>query len=87
MRKNELVHLHSLLRLLRERYADDADDAAFAEYDALSINPTHAHRSKGAHKDGVLSLSAQLADELSKHGKYSGRDDAAEAPTADGQGA
>ncbi|PSQ29396.1 metal-binding protein [Halobacteriales archaeon QS_9_68_17] len=84
MRKNELVHLHSLLRLLRERYADDG---AFAEYDALSINPTHAHRSKGAHKDAVLSLSAQLADELSKHGKYSGRDEAAETPAADGQGA
>lgn len=87
MRKNELVHLHSLLRLLRERYADDADDAAFAEYDALSINPTHAHRSKGAHKEAVLSLSALLADELSKHGKYSGQDETAGVATADGQGA
>jgi hypothetical protein len=83
MRKNELIHLHSLLREVRTEYAADADDDAFDEYESLGVAPTHVHESKDNHREAVLTLSAQLADELSKRGKYSD-DGSPETATANG---
>ncbi|WP_323191624.1 UPF0058 family protein [Halostella sp. PRR32] len=46
MRKTELIHLHSHLRLRRVRYAAEIDDETFEEYESLGVSPTHVHRPK-----------------------------------------
>ncbi len=53
------------------RYAAEIDDETFEEYESLGVSPTQVHRPKGDHREAVLTLSSQLADELSKNGKYS----------------
>jgi len=68
---------------VRNEYVADADGEAFDEYESLGVAPTHVHRAKGDHRAAVLTLSAQLADELSKRGKYSD-DGSQETATANG---
>ena len=83
MNKNELIHLHSLLRHLQRELAAEGlvDPSAFAEYEGLDISPQHVYKAKQVHQDAVLLLARVLADELCLKGKY-GADDEASEPIA-----
>lgn len=72
MQKNELVHLHSLLSLLREHFEEEEliDPDAFEEYESLGVSPSQAYKRKGDHRRALLALSEILADELAARGKY-----------------
>lgn len=81
MKKNELVHLHSLFHLLkRHLIAEGAvDEEAFEEYDELSVRPQHVYKAKGHHQEGVRVLATAIANELARGGRYSSPEDRSEA--------
>lgn len=58
MRKQELIYLHALCHLLRERLAGDDDAPAdpFSRYDDATVTPTGVHRSKATHQAAVFAL-------------------------------
>jgi hypothetical protein len=63
MKKDELVHLHSLLTCLRAEFEgrEDPPAGAFARYDDLDVSPMAVYGSKGDHARAVRALSAALA--------------------------
>ncbi|PSQ04761.1 metal-binding protein [Halobacteriales archaeon QS_4_69_31] len=63
MKKDELVHLHTLLALVREEYERRgvASPAAFAAYDELDVSPMAVYGSKSDHEHAVEVLSRALA--------------------------
>jgi hypothetical protein len=68
MRKQELIHLHALCLLLRERLEDRAaiPPETVASYDDSHLGPTAVHRRKAEHKDAVLALLDGLATAVSE---------------------
>ena len=63
MRKDELVHLHSLLTVLRTEYERRGVPAeAFAAYDELDVSPIAVYGSKAEHTAAVQALASALAD-------------------------
>lgn len=73
MRKDELVHLHSLLALVREEVErrGDAPPGTFAAYDELEVSPMAVYGSKADHRRAVQALARALAsvtDESEDHG-------------------
>jgi hypothetical protein len=63
MRKDELVHLHSLLTVLRAEYERRGVPAeAFAAYDELDVSPIAVYGSKAEHAAAVQALASALAD-------------------------
>lgn len=68
MKKNELVQLHALLDVTR-RFLErrgTVEPSAFAEYDALGVEPQHIHKPKGRHEAAVKRLGAALAGQLGR---------------------
>lgn len=65
MRKDELVHLHSLLTLIRAEYERRgiASPEAFADYEALDVSPMAVYGPKGEHADAVQALADPLASQ------------------------
>lgn len=63
MKKDELVHLHGLLSLLREEYERRgiASPSDFAAYDELGISPVAVYGSKDEHARAVQALASALA--------------------------
>ena len=63
MRKDELLHLHSLFALLRSEYVERglASPAQFSEYDDLEISPMAVYESKNEHARAVRTLAQPLA--------------------------
>lgn len=63
MRKDELVHLHNLLALVREECErrGDAPPGAFEAYDALDVSPMAVYGSKTDHQRAVQALARALA--------------------------
>lgn len=63
MRKDELVHLHSLLAVLRAEYERRgvASPGAFAAYDELDVSPLAVYGSKEDHARAVQALASALA--------------------------
>lgn len=64
MRKQELIHLHGLLMELHGEMTPDVS-IDLSEYEDHGIKPTSIHKSKGAHKDAVLTLSKSMATAVS----------------------
>ncbi|MFC6862606.1 UPF0058 family protein [Halomicroarcula sp. GCM10025817] len=65
MRKQELIHLHSLLAQVQNHYeADTGSEVAQEEYTALGVKPTSIHKSKTDHKDAVFALADGLTDDM-----------------------
>lgn len=80
MKKDELIHLHSLLTQIRVYFEENGDaDDAFEAYDSLGIGPEHVHKSKAEHRHAVFVLGNLLAeamgetDELSERGRVKRR--------------
>jgi hypothetical protein len=63
MKKNELVHFHSLLVTVAEEFVESglATRADFAEYDALGVSPLALRAPRDAHERAVLTLARLLA--------------------------
>lgn len=63
MKKDELVHLHSLLTLLRAEFERRgvASSQAFADYEGLGVTPMAVYVSKDEHADAVQALADALA--------------------------
>ena len=63
MKKDELVHLHSLLTLLRAEFErrEDPPDGAFAHYADLDVSPMAVYGSKAEHTRAVQALAGPLA--------------------------
>ena len=65
MRKQELIHLHSLLAQVQNHYeADTGSDVDQDEYRTLGVKPTSIHKSKTDHKDAVFALAGGLTDDM-----------------------
>ncbi|MFB6172817.1 MAG: UPF0058 family protein [Haloarculaceae archaeon] len=58
MRKRDLVHLHALLALVRDRLAERGDppDGAYDAYEALEVPPTGINHRKSEHERAVAAL-------------------------------
>jgi hypothetical protein len=67
MRKQELVHVHGLLAVVRVEYERRTDhDVECGEYDRLGIQPTSIHQSKDAHREAVSALAVALAANMTR---------------------
>lgn len=81
MKKDELVHLHSLLTVLRAEYERRGvvSESAFERYEGLGVSPMAVYGSKSEHTQAVQALASALAaaspDEASP--VTDGRDEAA----------
>jgi hypothetical protein len=64
MKKNELVHFHSLLVALAEDFVERglATREDFAEYDALDVSPMALRAPRADHERAVLTLARLLAE-------------------------
>lgn len=60
MQKEELIYIHSVLALVKKHLeAEGRHD--FGGYEALRIQPSHVHRSKGDHKRAIFTLGEEIA--------------------------
>ena len=80
MHKDELLELHEQLLVIKEYFVTqaDVDEAIFAPYEQLDVDPSHVHKSKSEHKHAVFVLGNALAnamsdDEFSSAGRLSKR--------------
>lgn len=65
MKKQELIHLHSLLAQVQQHYEAESESIVqHDEYTTLGVTPTSIHKSKGAHKDAVFALADGLTTDM-----------------------
>lgn len=65
MKKQELIHLHSLLAQVQHHYETDADTTVdHDEYADLGVKPTSIHKSKTDHKTAVFALADGLTTDM-----------------------
>lgn len=55
MKRQELIQIHALLYVVRDHLKNNENvpSDAFEKYDSQPIHPSHVHRSKVAHKNGI----------------------------------
>jgi hypothetical protein len=64
VKKEEILHLHMLMFLIKGYFKDILNDEIFTErYDSLELHPTHIHKDKIAHRDALFTL----CDEIVSH--------------------
>jgi hypothetical protein len=66
MRKQELIHLHGLLAAVSRHCEETGASVNYEEYDALDVQPTSIHRSKGDHQEAVLALAGGITDGVTR---------------------
>jgi hypothetical protein len=65
MKKQELIHLHSLLAQVQHHYeADTGTTVEHNKYAELGVKPTSIHKSKTDHKSAVFALADELTDDM-----------------------
>jgi hypothetical protein len=65
MKKQELIHLHSLLAQVQNHYEADTETTVdHDEYAELGVKPTSIHKSKTDHKSAVFALADELTDAM-----------------------
>jgi len=61
MNKEELLHLHMLLVLIRTYSRENFNDEILTErYDSLEISPSQIHKDKMAHKEALFTLGDEI---------------------------
>jgi hypothetical protein len=61
MKKQELVHCHEFLTVVRDEYERRTGDVLDCEeYDRLGIRPTSFARPKADHEEAILALATEL---------------------------
>lgn len=63
MKKNELIHLHSLLTCVKQQYEEWGFSSETPVYDELDIGPQNIHAGKHSHRKAVFSLTHELNNE------------------------
>lgn len=67
MKKQELIHLHSLLAQVQHHFESEADtEVEHDTYVDLGVKPTSIHKSKTDHKDAVFALAEGLTLEMTE---------------------
>jgi len=58
VKSQELIQIHALLCVVREQLETErtVPSDAFVKYDSQPVRPSHVHRPKQAHKNGVSQL-------------------------------
>lgn len=57
MKKQEFIHVHSLLAQVQNHYERETEEAVdMEEYENVGVMPTSIHRSKTDHKEAVFAL-------------------------------
>lgn len=71
MRKDELVHLHNLLTIVREEYErrEEPPPGTFEAYDDLGVSPMAIYGSKADHRRAVRALARALAASMESDGR------------------
>ncbi|MFC7076079.1 MULTISPECIES: UPF0058 family protein [Haloarcula] len=65
MRKQELIHLHSLLAQVQVHYEEESEtEVQHDEYATLGVKPTSIHKSKTDHKDAVFALADGIINDM-----------------------
>ena len=65
MKKEELLHLHMLLVLIRAYSRDNFKDGILTErYDSLEISPSQIHKDKIAHRDALFTLGDEIVSHI-----------------------
>jgi hypothetical protein len=65
MKKQELIHLHSLLAQVENHYKEETGcEVEHDRYTALGVRPTSIHKSKTDHKDAVFALADGIVNEM-----------------------
>jgi len=61
VKKEELLHLHMLMFLIKIYSRDIINDEILTErYDSLEISPSHIHKDKIAHRDALFTLGDEI---------------------------
>ena len=68
MHKEELLELHEQMVIIKDNFAarEGVDETIFEEYEQLSVDPSHVHKSKSEHKHAVFVLGNALATAMSE---------------------
>jgi hypothetical protein len=66
MKKEEVVHLHKLLVLMKKGFEENGLDCDFQKYNELDITPLDMQRSKEEHKRAIFLLASELASKAAK---------------------
>jgi hypothetical protein len=68
MHKEELLELHEQMVIIKDNFGarEDVDETIFEEYEQLSVDPSHVHKSKSEHKHAVFVLGNALATAMSE---------------------
>ncbi|GAA0241266.1 UPF0058 family protein [Haladaptatus pallidirubidus] len=65
MKKQELIHLHSLLIEVKDQYEAWNDETIkLQNYEDAGVYPTSIHRSKTAHRDSVFILTNEITEKM-----------------------
>lgn len=65
MKKQELIHTHGLIAQIQTHCEDENElNIQTPEYEELGVKPTSIHKSKTDHKEAVLTLVTEVADEV-----------------------
>jgi hypothetical protein len=65
MRKQELIHLHSLFVEIQRHYEREEDfSIGLSEYESMEVDTSSIHRQKSEHQRAVLALSEAIEAEL-----------------------
>ncbi|WP_152040837.1 UPF0058 family protein [Salinigranum salinum] len=67
MHKDELLELHEQLVVIKDHFKrrEEVPEGLFDEYEGLSVDPSHVHKSKSEHKHAVFVLGSALASAMS----------------------
>lgn len=64
MHKDELINLHQMLAEVKDYFEEINPDLKFAQYNALKITPSQAHKSKLEHKHAIFVLGNEIANAM-----------------------
>ena len=68
VQKEELLHLHMLMSLIRTYCRDVIHDEILTErYDSLGISPSYIHKDKIAHREALFTLGDEIVSHI--HGR------------------
>ena len=59
MNKEELIHIHTLMVLIKD-FFEKKGKGEFSKYYSLQISPVHVHKHKSEHKNAIFTLGKEI---------------------------
>ena len=59
MNKEELIHMHTFMVLMKD-FFEKKGKGEFSKYYSLQISPLHVHRHKNEHKNAIFTLGKEI---------------------------